>query len=57
MYQTMDGKETGYWDADKKAWVVDNHYQHAFREGVHVAKKLGAPDILHAPIPAPKEDS
>jgi hypothetical protein len=57
MYQTMDGKETGYWDADKKAWVVDNHYQHPFREGVHVAKKLGAPDILHAPIPAPKEDS
>lgn len=57
LYQTMDGKETGYWDMDKKAWVVDNHYAHAFREGTHVAKKLGAPDILHAPIPAPKEDS
>jgi len=57
LYQTMDGKETGYWDADKKAWVVDNHYTHAFKEGTHVAKKLGAPDILFAPIPAPKEDS
>ena len=57
LYQTMDGKETGYWDMDKKAWVVDNHYAHAFREGIHVAKKLGAPDILHAPIQAPKEDS
>jgi len=57
LYQTMDGKETGYWDADKKAWVVDNHYAHAFKEGTHVAKKLGAPDILFAPIPAPKEDS
>ena len=57
LYQTMDGKETGYWDADKKAWVVDNDYKHAFREGVHVAKKLGAPDILVAPIPASKEDS
>lgn len=57
LYQTMDGKETGYWDADKKAWVVNNDYQHAFREGVHVAKKMGAPDILIAPIPAPKEDS
>ncbi len=57
LYQTMDGKETGYWDVDKKAWVVDNHYAHAFREGTHVAKKLGAPDILFAPIPAAKEDS
>jgi hypothetical protein len=57
LYQTMDGKETGYWDRDKKAWVVDNHYAHAFREGTHVAKKLGAPDILIAPIPAPEEDS
>jgi hypothetical protein len=57
LYQTMDGKETGYWDNDKKAWVVNNDYQHAFREGVHVAKKMGAPDILLAPIQAPKEDS
>jgi len=57
LYQTIDGKETGYWDADKKAWAVDNDYAHAFKEGTHVAKKLGAPDILFAPIPAPKEDS
>ena len=57
MYQTMDLKETGYWDAAQKKWVVDNHYKHAFREGTSVAKKLGAPDILFAPIPAPKEDS
>jgi len=57
LYQTMDGKETGYWDADKKGWVVNNDYQHAFREGVHVAKKMGAPDILLAPVQAPKEDS
>jgi len=57
MYQTMDLKETGYWDIDQKAWVVDNHYQHAFREGISVAKKLGAPNILYAPVPAPKEDS
>ena len=57
LYQTMDMKETGYWDATQKKWVVDNHYKHAFREGTSVAKKLGAPDILFAPIPAPKEDS
>lgn len=57
LYQTMDLKETGYWDNDQKAWVVDNHYQHAFRAGISVAKKMGAPDILYAPVQAPKEDS
>jgi hypothetical protein len=55
MYQTLDGKETGYWDMDKKSWVVDNDYRHSFLKGISVAKKLGAPDLLHAPVPAPKE--
>ncbi len=55
MYQTLDGRETGYWDVDKKAWVVDNDYRHAFLKGVSVANKLGAPDLLHAPVSAPKE--
>jgi hypothetical protein len=56
MYQTLDGKETGYWDDDQKTWVEDDHYAHAFSEGVRVAKKLGAPDILRGPVQAPKED-
>jgi hypothetical protein len=55
MYQTMDGKETGYWDADQKSWVVDDDYRHAFIAGLRVAKKLGAPDMLIVPVPAPKE--
>lgn len=55
LYQTLDGKETGYWDADSKSWVVDNDYQHGFKEGIAVAKKLTAPEMLLVPIPAPKE--
>ncbi len=55
MYQTLDGKETGYWDADQKTWAVDDGYRHAFIEGLRVAKKLGAPDLLVVPVPAPKE--
>jgi chromosome segregation ATPase len=54
MYQTLDRKETGYWDADKKDWVVDDSYRRAFTENLEVAKKLGAPDLLIAPVPAPK---
>jgi pyruvate/2-oxoglutarate dehydrogenase complex dihydrolipoamide acyltransferase (E2) component len=55
LYQTLDGKETGYWDADNKGWVVDNAYQHGFKEGIAVAKKLVAPEMLLVPVPAPKE--
>jgi hypothetical protein len=56
LYQTLDARETGYWDAEEKSWVVDDHYRHAFAEGVRVAKKLGAPDIMIAPVRAPQED-
>jgi hypothetical protein len=55
MYQTLDRKETGYWDADKKDWVADNSYRHAFTKNLEVAKKMGAPDLLIAPVPAPKK--
>jgi hypothetical protein len=55
LYQTLDGAETGYWDQDSRSWKVDGSYQHAFKEGVTVAKKLRAPEMLRVPLPAPKE--
>ena len=55
LYQTMDGEETGYWDQDSRSWRIDDAYQHAFREGVTVAKKLRAPEMLRVPLPAPKQ--
>ena len=55
LYQTMDGKETGYWDAEKKAWVVDNEYRSALKRGFEIANKQGAPDLIVVPVPAPKE--
>ena len=57
LYQTLDGEETGYWDADKKAWVVDNHYREAMIAGVSVALKQGAPELIHAPIRAPQDSA
>jgi len=53
MYQTPDGKETGYWDAANKKWVEDSSYAHDVKEAIRVAKKQGAPDLLWAPVPAP----
>jgi Protein of unknown function (DUF3450) len=55
MYRTLDGSETGYWDADKKDWVVDDSYAEAVEEAIRVAKGDGAPDLLTVPVPAPQE--
>jgi len=53
LYQTLDGEETGYWDATAKKWVADDSYRSAVRRGFAVADKATAPDLLTAPIPAP----
>jgi hypothetical protein len=55
LYQTLDGRETGYWDGSQKRWVVANEYAHGFKEGVAVAKKARAPEMLLVPVPAPQE--
>ena len=55
LYQTLDGKETGYWDSRAKKWVVDDDYGHAFKEGIAVARKTRAPEMLILPVPAPKD--
>jgi septal ring factor EnvC (AmiA/AmiB activator) len=55
MYQTLDGSETGYWDADQKKWVADDDYSDAVKKGLRVAKKTGAPDLMIVPVHAPME--
>jgi hypothetical protein len=55
LYQTLDASETGYWDAAKKSWIVDSRYAAGFKEGVAVARKSRAPEMLIVPVPPPKE--
>jgi hypothetical protein len=57
LYQTLDGAETGYWDTAAGAWVVDNDYRSAVRDGLRVAKQQTAPDLMIAPVPSPKESA
>lgn len=54
LYQTLDGDDTGYWDADKKAWVEDNSYGDYVEDALKVARKATAPDLLIAPVRAPE---
>jgi hypothetical protein len=55
MYRTLDGAETGYWDANQDTWVVDPSYAEAVEEAIRVARDDGAPELLTVPIPAPQE--
>ena len=51
-YQTPDGKETGYWDREKKDWTADDDYAEGVKEGLKVALKQTSPNLLIVPMPA-----
>jgi hypothetical protein len=53
LYQTLDQGETGYWDAQAGAWVIDDSYRATVRDGLRIAKEQVAPDLLVLPVPAP----
>ena len=55
LYQSLDGNETGYWDADAKKFVQDDGYEDAIKSGLKVAKKQSAPDFIVVPVHAPKQ--
>jgi hypothetical protein len=57
LYQTLDGGETGYWDADARNWKQDSEYEDAIKAGLKVAKKQAAPDFIRLPVHAPKQVS
>ena len=57
LYQLPDKSETGYWDVNTKSWVVDNDYAEDVGQALRVARKLGAPELLWVPVPAPTEVS
>lgn len=53
MYQTPDGNETGYWNQNDRKWIIESDYKDAVQKAIKVAKKMGAPDLLTVPVPAP----
>lgn len=57
LYQTLDGHETGYWNAVSGKWTVDNRYRSAVRDGLRVAKQQTAPDLLIVPVRTPAESA
>lgn len=54
-YQTLDRKETGIWDNDKRDWVLlSDSYRAPILNGLRMARKQKAPDLLRLPVPAPE---
>lgn len=52
-YQRLDGSETGYWNKETKQWqVLSSDYRNDIRNGLRIARKEAAPDLLTLPIPA-----
>lgn len=56
VYQTLDGAKSGFWDADKKTWSdLDSSYGKKIRDGLRVARKQTAPELVEVPVSAPEE--
>ena len=55
MYQTLDGKESGYWDATAGKWQPDDHFDDAIKEGLKVAQQTGGARFRGGAVRAPKE--
>jgi hypothetical protein len=54
-YQTLDGSTTGMWDAEQGGWVeLPGKYRDTVKQGLRIAKKQVAPDLLYLPVPAPE---
>lgn len=52
-YQRFDGSEIGYWNKEEKKWQqLSSEYRNSIRNGLRIARKEMAPDILSLPIPA-----
>ena len=55
-YQRLDGSETGFWNKEEKHWQsLPDSYRNEIRNGLRIARKESAPDLLTLPISAAEE--
>jgi hypothetical protein len=54
-YQTLDGKKSAVWSQKKKAWQgLSDRYNRTVANGLKIARKQIAPDLLKLPVPMPE---
>ena len=55
-YQTLDREETGYWNTNDRSWnKLPEEYRSYVQDGLKIARKQAAPNMLRLPVPAPEE--
>jgi hypothetical protein len=55
-YQTPDRAETGFWNKNNGQWQVANEYRQDVADGLRIARKQAAPNLLRLPLPAPEPE-
>jgi hypothetical protein len=56
IYQTIDESEAGVWDHEAGDWrPLDEGYRTAIRQGLRIARKQAAPDMIRLPLPAAQQ--
>ena len=54
-YQTADRSETGFWNKTTGQWeVLGDEFRKPITDGLRIARKQAAPDLLMMPIPGPE---
>jgi hypothetical protein len=55
LYQTLDGNETGFWNRQTGQWeALPADYRSPVKQGLQIARKQIAPDLVRIPVPAPE---
>jgi hypothetical protein len=55
-YLTLDRAEVGFWNPASGQWeVLPERYNLPIRNGLRIARKQSAPDLLNLPVSAPRE--
>ncbi len=55
VYQTLDESEAGVWNQDSRRWdPLEGSFRTAIRNGLRIARKQTAPDLIRLPLLAPK---
>jgi hypothetical protein len=51
VYLTLDGQEAGAWNQREREWqVLDNSYINGIKQGLRVARKQAAPELIRVPL-------
>lgn len=55
LYSSLDGQRGGVWNDAEGRWdPLEDRYRSSLREGLRIARKQAAPNLLTLPVPAPE---